>query len=76
MSGGHYDYLCFTVSEFADRIEPHDDPRRIAFIKAMRSAADVCYAIEWEDSGDTSKTDTDKAIDEFFTFVQSISQKQ
>jgi hypothetical protein len=66
MSGGHYDYLCFYVSDFAEAIEVKNDARRAAFQKLLSHAAKVCKAIEWEDSGDTGKEDTDEAIDTFF----------
>lgn len=74
MSGGRYDYLWFKISDFACFMETRDDPRRIAFAKLLSEASKVCKDIEWEDSGDTSKPNTDKSIDDFFTFVKDQLQ--
>ena len=71
MSGGHYDYKTFQVKEFADMIETQNDQRRIAFKELMSKVAEACHAIEWEDSGDTGKEDTDEAIDEVFSFLKA-----
>lgn len=71
MSGGHYNYKCFEVREFADTMETRNDRRRIAFQQFMIKVAAACHAIEWEDSGDTGKENTDEAIDAVFSFLKA-----
>lgn len=66
MSGGHYDYKCFRVRDFAEIMETKENPKRLAFRQLLFQVATVCKEIEWEDSGDTSKEQTDKAIDNLF----------
>ena len=70
MSGGHYDYLSFKVREFADMVETNDIPKRVEFQKLMLLVADACYAIEWEDSGDTGPENTEKKIDAVMAFLR------
>ena len=68
MSGGHYDYLCFRVRDFADEMETQANQKRIEFQKLMVLVAEACRAIEWEDSGDTGPEQTEEAIDAVFNF--------
>lgn len=69
MSGGHYDYLCFKVKDFAEFLETKNNPKRQAFKELMHKVANACEAIEWEDSGDTGEEATIKAIDDVFSFL-------
>jgi len=74
MSGGSYDYFCFKAMNFAEEIQTNNDPKRIAFKKLAELFADASKAIEWEDSGDTGKENTDKTINVLFNFLGYDSQ--
>ena len=65
MSGGHYDYACYTVSVFADMLLPEaNTPLRMAFLKHLRKVEKAMHDIEWVDSGDYTPGDEDAAIKE------------
>lgn len=74
MSGGSYDYFCFKVSNFVEELQTNHDPRRIAFKKIAELFANAAKAVEWEDSGDTGKENTDKEINILFNFLGYDSQ--
>jgi hypothetical protein len=69
MSGGHYEYLCFRVRDFAEIMETQNNPKRVKFQKLMELVADACRAIEWEDSGDTGPEHTAEKIDAVFNAI-------
>lgn len=85
MSGGHYDYLCFKVREFAEMMHtsterfnedgtandsPPQDLRRVRFKKLMLLCADACKDIEWCDSGDSGPEPEKKSIDKCFEYAR------
>ncbi len=75
MSGGHYDYLCHNITEFADRMkEDLKDIKEYKFSKKtisnlkkiekiIRVAGDLAYATEWLMSGDTGEDDFNKEFE-------------
>lgn len=73
MSGGAYGYKYFKIIEFAEEMQLNDDPLRIAFQKHLMLVAKACKAIEWEDSGDTSKEHTDESILAAFSYGLGFS---
>jgi len=64
MSGGSYDYVCYTIENLADSIESRSptDPLRVAFTKHLRLVAKAAHDIEWVDSGDYGRGDDEAAI--------------
>lgn len=72
MSGGAYDYKSFKVREFAEEMELQKDYRRVVFQRLLKLVSKACYAIEWEDSGDTSMEKTHEAIDSVFDFLKKF----
>lgn len=66
MSGGSYNYAFLKIDDLANEIRTNNDPKRIAFVDLLKKVSDAAHAIEWEDSGDTGKEGTDKAINTVF----------
>ena len=64
MSGGSYDYAYAKVSDMAENMRHLDRPERRKFRDLLLRVAKAMEAVEWEDSGDTSREATTKAIDE------------
>ena len=77
MSGGAYDYQSLAIKEFAKQIELKGKPEyRKTFKKMLLAMADVCYAIEWEDSGDLSEKETKKAFTKMLKKFHQIAINQ
>jgi hypothetical protein len=63
MSGGSYDYICFSIDEFGRGIRDQDNnPLRKCFAELVRDVAAVAKEIEWADSCDTSQADAEMAM--------------
>ena len=62
MSGGSYEYLCFKITDMADRLVGDPDPIRSAFGQHLRLVADAAHDVEWVDSCDMGKGDEHAAI--------------
>jgi hypothetical protein len=65
MSGGSYDYACFTLqNNFIEEFEKYTkgDPLRIAFLAHIKLVFQAMHDIEWVDSGDCSEGDEHEAI--------------
>lgn len=69
MSGGTYDYAYFRISEFAESFNVGHSGKRLALREILRATADICKAIEWEDSGDTGPEATEEAFKEFYARI-------
>jgi hypothetical protein len=55
MSGGSYEYACFSLNNnFIEEFERNlkGDPLRIAFLDHIRKVEKAMHDIEWVDSGD------------------------
>ena len=66
MSGGSWDYFCFSMDDVADRLCGEKDPLRRAFGEHMRKCSAAMKAIEWHDSGDWGPDDEAKALKDIF----------
>ena len=82
MSGGHYDYKCFEIRDFADLIETsiyneegtkkNSVAYRKEFKKFMEEIGDLCYTLEWVDSGDTGE---DTFLEKWTSFKNKWGKK-
>lgn len=62
MSGGSWDYICYKVSDAANRLVEEKCPHRRAFGLHLRLIAEALHDIEWVDSCDKSAGDEIKSI--------------
>jgi hypothetical protein len=65
MSGGAYEYACFSLrNNFIEEFEKNtnNDPLRIAFLDHLLKVEKAMHDIEWVDSGDKSDGDEHEAI--------------
>lgn len=64
MSGGRYEYACSRVDEFVYEMTQRGDmtPLRRALAMSLTQHAAAMRAVEWEDSGDSGREDTERAI--------------
>ena len=65
MSGGSYDYACYSLeNNFIEELErnTNHDPLRIAFLEHIRKVAKAMHDIEWVDSSDYGPGDEHEAI--------------
>jgi len=75
MSGGHYEYKCMQISEFAEVMEIKNDPDRRWFAELLFLCGDAAKAIEWEDSDDTGPEHTKEMIKKVHDYKMRPEEK-
>ena len=60
MSGGSWQYVFSTFKDVADKLQQSESLKRRLLGKLINEISIAMYAVEWEDSGDSS--DSEEAI--------------
>jgi len=62
MSGGHYNYLCYTIQNTYE-----GEMEDVLMEEMLQDFCQVLKSLEWYKSGDTSQKDYHQDVDEFIT---------